>query len=247
MTKKVVVSLYFALSVFVGGCFAGHGTNESDKLALRPIVIAIVGDSTVTDYPPEGELRGWGQMIPEFFNDNIKIKNFAKSGTSSKSFIKEGLWSEVLKANAEYIMIQFGHNDCPGKGDRTTDPNSDYQEYLRKYIADCRKLGIQPILVTPMERRNFDEKGKIRQSLAEYSAAMKKVGEIEKVPVIDLHDRSVELYELIGPKGCSYMDLTINKTDHTHFSEEGAITMAKLVISEINKKMIILNKHLVEN
>ena len=215
----------------------------NSKISSKPIVIVLVGDSTMADYPPKDKLRGWGQVIPEFFNGNVTVKNFAKNGRSSKSFIKEGLWDRALADKADYVMIQFGHNDCPGKGERTTDPNGDYQDYILKYIKDCQKSGVEPILVTPVERRNFNENGKIKMTLDKYSAAMKKVGKRENVPVIDLHDRSVELYELLGKKGCSYMN-TKSETDRTHFTKKGAKTMARLITEEIHKKVPALDKYL---
>lgn len=216
---------------------------KTNKISLKPIVIVLVGDSTVADYALQDERRGWGQMIPEFFNDNVTIKNCARNGRSSKSFIKEGLWDKALENKADYIMIQFGHNDCPGKGDRTTNPNSDYKDYLLKYINDSRKSGAQPILVTSVERRNFNQDGKLRLTLDKYSAAMKEAGKRENVPVIDLHNRSVEFYKSLGEKGCKDMNPK-NGTDSTHFTEEGARTIARLVVEEIHKKVPSLDKYL---
>ena len=242
--QLVFVFLCLVLLFCFNGCFREDAKMAgSSKVSSKPIVIVLVGDSTVADYPPESEMRGWGQVIPEFFNDNVTIKNFAKNGRSSKSFIKEGLWDKALAEKADYVMIQFGHNDCPGKGERTTDPNGDYQDYILKYIEDCRKSGAQPILVTSVERRNFNKDGKIKETLDKYSAAMKKVGKRENVPVIDLHDRSVELYESLGKKGCSYMNIK-SKTDHTHFTKKGARTMARLITEEIHKKVPALGKYL---
>ncbi|HBG26905.1 MAG: hypothetical protein A2Y10_10500 [Planctomycetes bacterium GWF2_41_51] len=215
-------------------------------IQLKSIVIVLVGDSTVANYAAENELRGWGQIMPEFFHDNIVIKNFAKSGRSSKSFIKEGLWDKAIETKPDYVMIQFGHNDCPDKGERTTDPNSDYQKYLLKYIKDCRKSGDQPILVTPVERRNFDDRGKVNQTLFQYSLAMKKVGKRENVPVIDLHYKSVELYELSGENGYSYMNPT-SQTDRTHFTKDGARTITKMVVTEVNRKVPSLKRYLKKN
>jgi lysophospholipase L1-like esterase len=245
MIRRVIfVFSCFVLLFCFNGCFQKDaGMVQTEKVSLKPIVIVLVGDSTVADYPPEKKLRGWGQVIPEFFNDDVTVKNFAKNGRSSKSFIKEGLWDKALADKADYVMIQFGHNDCPGKGDRTTDPNGDYQGYILKYVEDCRKSGAKPILVTSVERRNFNEDGKIKMTLDKYSAAMKKIGKIKNVPVIDLHDRSVELYESLGEKGCSYMNTSI-KTDRTHFTEEGARTTARLITEEIHKKVPALDKYL---
>ena len=118
MAKRVIfVFSCFVLLFCFNGCFQEDAKMVGNsKTSSKPIVIVLVGDSTVADYPPEKELWGWGQVIPEFFNDNVTVKNWARNGRSSKSFIKEGLWDKALADRADYIMIQFGHNDCPGKG-----------------------------------------------------------------------------------------------------------------------------------
>jgi lysophospholipase L1-like esterase len=246
MKKRIIfTALFLAALFYFTGCNqeAKMSKTDIDSNALKPIVIALVGDSTVADYPPEKQLQGWGQVLPEFFNDKVTIKNFARNGRSSKSFIKEGLWDNVLLSKADYIFIQFGHNDCPGKADRTTDPNTDFQEYLRKYINDSRKISAQPILVTSMERRKFDKNGKIQQTIDKYSAAMKIVAKKENVPLIDLHDKSVKLYESLGERDCAFMN-TSAKPDTTHFTHQGATTMARLLVEEIPKQVPSLEKYL---
>src|SRR5580698_6817064 len=62
--------------------------------AQQPIRIVLVGDSTVASYDKrpadEPDLTGWGQVFGEFFNDHVTVLDRAKSGRSTKSFIKEG-------------------------------------------------------------------------------------------------------------------------------------------------------------
>jgi lysophospholipase L1-like esterase len=246
MKKRIIFTSLFLVILFcLTGCYQESKLTKTDidTDALKPIVIVLVGDSTVADYPPEKELQGWGQVLPEFFNDKVTIKNYARNGRSSKSFIKEGLWDKAIETKADYIFIQFGHNDCPGKEDRTTDPNGDYQEYLRKYIKDSRKASAQPILVTSMERRKFDSSGKIQQTIDKYSAATKKVAKKEKVPLIDLHDKSVKLYESLGEKDCAFMN-TSARPDSTHFTHQGAMTMARMLVEELPKEVPSLAKYL---
>ena len=70
-------------------------------------------------------------------------------------YIREGLWKKAIAAKPDYVFIQFGHNDCPGKGDRSTDPKTDFRDNLRRYIRDARLAGAKPVLITPMTRRVF--------------------------------------------------------------------------------------------
>jgi len=72
----------------------------------------LIGDSTVQVGTP-GQ-QGWGTPLPQFFETSkIEIKNTAKGGRSSRTFLTEGLWEAVLKElkSGDYVLMQFGHND----------------------------------------------------------------------------------------------------------------------------------------
>jgi hypothetical protein len=71
--------------------------------------IVLVGDSTVTDD------SGWGTGFKARVVDRAECVNLARNGRSSKSYRDEGLWGRVLEAKADYVLIQFGHNDMPAK------------------------------------------------------------------------------------------------------------------------------------
>lgn len=205
-----------------------------ESKSLPAIRIVTVGDSTVSSYPKppaeQPDLTGWGQIFGEFFSDRVNVLNHAASGRSSKSFIREGRWEKALAEKPDYVFIQFGHNDCPGKGDRTTDPNGDYRDYLRQYIDEARAAGARPILVTPVSRRTFRE-GKIQDILRPYAEAMIAVGQEKQVAVIDLNAASMELFNQLGDEGSA--DLSASATDRTHFSRKGALTMARLIVDRL--------------
>ncbi len=194
------------------------------------IRIAIVGDSTVASYPrppaDRPDLTGWGQVLEEFFSDDVEIINHARSGRSSKSFIREGLWEGTLATRADFVLIQFGHNDSPGKGDRSTDPDGDFRDYLRQYIRDARLTGMRPVLVTPMTRRRFQD-GRVHTLLGPWAEAMRVVAREEQVPLVDLHTASVDLLNRLGDAGSA--DLSASSSDRTHFSRKGGLAMAGLV------------------
>ncbi len=212
---------------------------------LRPIKIAMIGDSTMASYPKPPEdrpsLSGWGQVFELSFNDKVKVINHAQSGRSSKSFLREGRWEPVLREKPDFVFIQFGHNDQPGKGDRTTDPNGDFQDNLRKYIDDAQAAGIQPVLVTPVARRIFDN-GKAVTTLTPYADAMKKVAAEKKVPLVDLHAASFELFNQLGDEASA--DLSASASDRTHFSNKGAREIAKLVAARLPEQVPALRSYL---
>jgi len=211
--------------------------------AAAPLKIAIIGDSTVCNYPESEPTRGWGMYIQGYFKDTVQVVNLAKSGRSTKTFINEGLWKKTIDQKPDFILIQFGHNDSHAK-DRpeATDAATDYRDYLRRYVDESRAIGATPIFVTPMHRRNFDKDGKLTDVLHVYADAMKAVAVEKKVPVIDLHTSSGRLFAKLGDAGC--VEMANKADDRTHFNEKGAKAMAELVMKELPQVEPRLKKEL---
>jgi lysophospholipase L1-like esterase len=204
---------------------------------LPPTRIVLAGDSTVTD------TAGWGKAFALELRPEAECHNTSVGGTSTKSFRDKGLWEKALALHPNYIFIQFGHNDMPGKGpDRETDPNTTYKENLARFIDEARAIGAKPILVTSLARRTFDKEGKLIDALAPYAEAAKAVAVEKNVPLIDLHARSLELVQKLGP--VESLDLGpilttgpyTGKRDITHLSPKGAEITAQLVIEELRVK-----------
>ncbi len=112
-----------------------------------PVRLALVGDSTVT------EGSGWGVGFRERLTATVECLNQARNGRSSRSYIAEGHWTRALAQNAAYILIQFGHNDQPGKGpERETVAGTTYKDFLRRYVDEARAAKAKPILVTSVRQ-----------------------------------------------------------------------------------------------
>jgi len=189
----------------------------------RDLTIVLAGDSTVTD------AAGWGSAFAGRFQNNVETINFAKGGASSKNFRDAGYWERCLAQEPDYILIQFGHNDCPGKGPkRETDPATTYSKNLEQYIAEARAIGAKPVLVSPMTRRRFKD-GRIDSILTPYAEAVGAVALATGTPVINLHRSSVDLFNELGDAGST--DLC-PEGDRTHFNRKGAEKMTDLLISE---------------
>ncbi|MFA6103734.1 MAG: rhamnogalacturonan acetylesterase [Victivallaceae bacterium] len=208
------------------------------------INVILVGDSTVADYKPELVIRGWGQVIPKFFNDDVKVINQAICGRSTKTFIQQGDWDKTLKLvkPGDYVLIQFGHNDSHAKDKpESTDAATNYTEFLRKYVDDVRAAKATPILIAPMHRGKF-EKGKISAELQPYVDAMKKIAREKDVVCIDLYISSGSLMQELGPDGIA--PLFCAPDDRTHFSETGAIAIAELIVKDLSAAKTPLSSYL---
>lgn len=131
--------------------------------ARRNITIFTIGDSTMANKKLEGENpeRGWGQMLSRYFTDDITIDNHAVNGRSSKSFIDEGRWDNVLSKiqKGDYVFIQFGHNDEKDDPKRHTDPGTTFDDNLKKFVEETRAKGGIPVLFNSIVRRNFGKSG----------------------------------------------------------------------------------------
>jgi lysophospholipase L1-like esterase len=210
----------------------------------HPVKIVLVGDSTVND---EG---GWGPGFRASFGPQVEVINMAKNGRSSKSFRDEGLWAPALAAKPDYILIQFGHNDVPGKGaDRETVADSTYRQNLARYIAEARTAGAVPVLVTSIVRRNFTPEGKIvADSLVPYVAAVHKLGSDEHVAVLDLYSLTREQAEALGPDGCEAIDARDKdgKRDHTHLGPKGRRDIGIMAGRALVRALPDLRQYLVE-
>lgn len=209
--------------------------------AGHKIKIVLVGDSTVNDQ------GGWGYGFKQFVTPEVEVVNTAANGRSSKSFRDEGRWTNALALKGDYYLIQFGHNDEPGKGpERETDPAMTYPQNIAKYVDEARAIGAKPVLVTSLTRRAFEANGKLKPNLVPYVEAMKKVATEEKVPLIDLHASSVALCEKIGPEETAKFNPIgkDGKPDTTHLKGDARVVFAKLVVDELRVKVPKLAPHL---
>lgn len=198
--------------------------------------IVLVGDSTVTDN------AGWGLGFRQFLDPaRVDLINTSQGGRSSMSFIKEGRWDQALALKAEYYLIQFGHNDEPGKPGRSTTLD-EYRAYMNRYVDEARAAGATPVLVTSLVRRQFDRANDhlINSSLATHVAIVKEIAAAKHVPLVDLHAQSKTLCEELGREGClafSPMKVVDGKSvpDGTHLNRQGYVIFARLVVDELRR------------
>ncbi|HVZ63886.1 MAG TPA: rhamnogalacturonan acetylesterase [Lacunisphaera sp.] len=218
--------------------------------AVREVVIEpaevptvfLAGDSTVTDQGNE-PAASWGQMLPRFL-DQVAVANHAESGETLKSFISGLRLAKVLSQlkAGDYLFIQFGHNDEKKSWPQTyVEAHTTYAAYLRVFIAEARLRGATPVLVTPMQRRLFDDQGRVRNSHGDYPAAVREVAAAEHVALIDLEKMSVAFYEALGPAR-SPLAFNNGGKDVTHHDNYGAYELAKCVVQGIRDARLPLAK-----
>lgn len=230
---------------------------EIEKADNIPTIF-LAGNSTVVDQAEE-PWAAWGQMIPAFFQpQKISVANYAESGETLKAFKGERrlekIWS--MAKPGDYLFIEFAHNDQKAGGNHL-DPFTTYKQTLKEWIAEARKRGMFPVLVTSMNRRTFDSTGRITNSLGDYPEAVRQTGKEENVPVIDLNAMSKTMYEAWGSEKSikafvhfaanTYPNQPRDVKDNTHFSTYGAYQLAKCVVNGIKHNIPSLAKYLKKN
>ncbi len=91
------------------------GNPAAERGTINPALptIFVAGDSTAAR--GRGEIQqGWAVPFADYFDPaKINVVNRARGGRSSRTFVSEGLWDQLLadvKAG-DIVLIQFGHND----------------------------------------------------------------------------------------------------------------------------------------
>jgi len=233
-------------------CVSAIEIKRADELPT----IFLAGNSTVTDQEYE-PWASWGQMFPRFLKPNVVVANYAESGETLLAFKREKRLQKLLSQMkaGDYLFIEFTHNDQKPGGNHL-DAFTTYKDELKSYIAEARKKGGKPVLVTSMNRRRFDENGKIINTLENYPDAMRQTAAEEKVPLIDLNAMSKVFYEAMGPDNSkkafvhypanTYSGQDKALADDTHFNPYGAYELSRCIVSAIIQNKLDLNRFLID-
>ncbi len=222
--------------------------------AEAPIRVILVGDSTMASR------SGYGDALCARFTPDVACVNLARGGRSTSSFRAEGRWDEVQRMlkdgasfKATYVLVQFGHNDQPGKPGRSTDLVTQFPANMARYAQETRELGGVPVLVTPLTRRTF--KGAyLGNDLAPWAEATRRAAAREHAVLLDLNRDSVAAVQAMGqdeadtlavvPRPPGYgLPVDPNKVepagaaktafDRTHLGTKGADFFARMVEREL--------------
>lgn len=228
------------------------------KISITPAndvkTIYLAGDSTMTDQDLE-PWASWGQMITQYFNENIAISNHAFSGAALSSFKGRKRLEKIkeLIKPGDYLVIGFAHNDEKRKGEGIG-PWTSYTELLKEFVMAAREKQAHPILITPVQRRWFNDDGTLNPTHGEYPAAIRKVAQDMNCPLIDLTKMTTRMYESWGDDDSrkAFVQYPANTfpgqdeelEDNTHFNNFGANEIALAFIHGLRQQNLPLTKYL---
>ncbi|MCR4763715.1 MAG: rhamnogalacturonan acetylesterase [Lachnospiraceae bacterium] len=190
---------------------------------------------------------GIAQMFDRYAQRDVLVYNHAVNGRSTKSFLDEGRLDEIdaSLAAGDFLFVQFGHNDEKRQDpSRYTDPSGAYTDNLLRFADTARAHKAYPVFITPVERRVFDEQGRLQETgHAPYAEAMLAAGERFKVPVIDLFHLSRAWLASVGDEASKpfymitkpgeFRGAPEGQIDNSHLKVAGAMLYAGMIAKEL--------------
>lgn len=229
------------------------------SISIKPkqkyTTVFLAGNSTVTDQDYE-PWASWGQMITRYFDADISVANYAESGATMSSFKARKRLDKVISLiqPGDYLFIEFGHNDQKQKGEGIG-PWESFTAYIQEFVTKAREKGAYPVLITPTQRRSFNEQGEIILTHGEYPDATRKAAKDLDVPLIELHGMTKTMYEAWGPEPSrkAFVQYPANTfpgqdkklEDNTHFNTFGANEVALCILQGIIENNLHLAKHII--
>jgi lysophospholipase L1-like esterase len=221
------------------------------SIVIEPVAVPtifLIGDSTVCDQSKE-PYNSWGQMFPRWFKPDVAIANHAESGETYRDSIGRRRLDKMLSVMkpGDWLIMQFGHNDQKQIAAGTGGPFTTYKTEIKRHVDAVRAHGGTPLIVSPMERRNFDDHGKIKPSLADYAAASRQAAQELGVAFIDLNAMSIPFYEALEAHGHDYSRRAFAGQDNTHHQNYGSYELAKCIVQSIREQRLPLAKFIVDD
>jgi len=252
---------------YVDAAKEGRMTSEASTLFFA-------GDSTLDDagYSLEGTIRepyrSWGSELAQDLKAGHRIANYARSGASTKSFVKSGMWAKLIAEvkKGDFVAIQFGHNDQKRSTDyyrneRWADPKGLFREIVRGWVKEIRAKGASPILLSPICRATFDRDGrKLVDSehktdgvcLRSYRDAMRELSEELGCDYVDMNGMTRELMESLGREESHKFfvistGMVLGKDgepakDTTHPIKSGAEAFSRLFLKDVRARGLAVAK-----
>ncbi|GIE88704.1 SGNH/GDSL hydrolase family protein [Actinoplanes regularis] len=238
--------------------------------ALAKIKIWMAGDSTMMNASTCP--IGWGSQFAPYFTTDVTVQNSAVGGRSIQTWLYEGnvtstknsagecvlsstayssRWTGMLDTSAgmktgDYLFIQFGINDGTSACPRHVG-SARFKELLGVMASAAKARGAKPIFVTPVAAITCS--GSTAVGNRGFVTETKDAATANGVPVIDLHARSVALYNQLKlcPNNGDYTQGAVGAffcNDHTHFEAAGARQIAALITTALRDQNIGLAAYL---
>ncbi|MBQ2802881.1 MAG: hypothetical protein IJF07_03175 [Lachnospiraceae bacterium] len=168
----------------------------------------------------------------------FELDNCAMAGRSSKTFREEGRLADMEQhmKNGDYMLIQFGHNDCARQKPERYVALSDYKASLATYVEMAVRHGVTPILLSsiaicPSQDVLGDEVEEITKQLPRYASVMEEYAKEQQILYINVYHLTYQYLQSMTIQEAEAMYLP----DHVHLTFEGAQHYAELVAEQLKE------------
>ncbi|KAH8083170.1 SGNH hydrolase-type esterase domain-containing protein [Filobasidium floriforme] len=206
-----------------------HNTKPVKKqTALEPAFV-LIGDSTTANNTVTPNSGGWGDGFCASLRPGVSCSNFGSNGATTGTIVDRGVYGDALgrvkeqvgMGKAVFVTLQFGHND------QKVGPPESTAQNLTRFVEDIQGLGANPILLTPLSRRSFNENGTIADQLAAWGDAARGVATANNDPLLPLLEASIHYLESIGQAPSQLLNRL--PADRTHLNVGGQHLFGRMV------------------
>ncbi|MBR4200815.1 MAG: RICIN domain-containing protein [Oscillospiraceae bacterium] len=229
---------------------------QQQEIPTDKPTIFVAADSTAQSYKADkAPQQGWGYYLQSNFTDEVTVANHAIAGRSSKSFYDNGRLQTILDQikPGDYLLIDFGINDgdsskqeryAPVCNNAANPTEGSFEYYMTFYIKGALDKGATPILMSPtLSIRNQIQPFQV--GYRNIDSACKALANQYSIPYFDLgyvmtNDFNGRDYNTVRSY---YMGGVNGGTDFTHFTDDGAKVVAKIICDGLKGMNIGLSKY----
>jgi pectin methylesterase-like acyl-CoA thioesterase/lysophospholipase L1-like esterase len=229
-------------------------TKQQTASVTQHPALFLVGDSLMNTGSGTGETGPWGygaELIPMFDPAKIHVYNEARGGRSSRGYIEEGHWKNLLArmTPGDWVLVQFGHNDAAnsqnypdrisgkGSGEETSEANTpggkklvhSYGWYLQQYVKDAAEKGTKVVILSPVPRNQWTD-GTIKRGFDGYVQWAAEAAGASGAFYVDLNSFAADRYDGLGQQAAKQM---FNDMQHT--TKAGAKINAESVVAGLKQ------------
>lgn len=198
--------------------------------------------------------QGWAVPFADYFDTTkVNVVNRARGGRSSRTFVSEGLWGDMIASvkPGDIVLIEFGHNDggaindslrargsLPGLGDDSVEIDNrqtkkhevvhSFGWYMRKMIAETKAKGATPIVLS-LTVRNLWSNGQVERGSGRYGTWAATIAKTAAVQFLDLTNLVADQFQEMGQERVT----ALYEQDYAHFNATGADIHARTLVSAL--------------
>lgn len=198
--------------------------------------VYILGDSLVATYYGSyaegtevgGARTGWGQVIENYFSDDVEVVNLANSGQYAAGLLSSAFPGVMAMAQkGDYFIIEAGYND------RSYSSREEMKASVISMVEQCEAKGIVPVLVSPNASAH-DFKAGLQFASTMNEAAAEMQAKYDDVIFVDLAKLS---YEFMIGSGISHTASAEGDFITAVKNEDGSLKSVKLTKAAKDSKL----------